>query len=123
MLIKVESPGVCHSDIHLWEGGYEDVEGRFLKARDRGLTYPLIPGHEVVGIVESLGEEGQDRFKKNDKVLGYPWIGEGLCPVCRTGEENLCDNPRSLGIYSDGERSKYKRLVNIVGSVFQQSKS
>jgi propanol-preferring alcohol dehydrogenase len=69
VLIKVESPGVCYSDIHLWEGGYEDVEGRFLKATDRGLTYPLIPGHEVVGIVESLGEEGQDRFKKMIRFL------------------------------------------------------
>lgn len=46
-----------------------DVEGRFLKATDRGLTYPLIPGHEVVGIVESLGEEGQDRFKKMIRFL------------------------------------------------------
>ena len=42
------------------------------------------------------------RFNKNEKVLVYPWIGEGLCPACRAGEENLCDKPRSLGVYTDG---------------------
>jgi propanol-preferring alcohol dehydrogenase len=107
VLIKVESSGVCHSDIHLWEGGYEGIEGKFLKTTDRGVSYPLTPGHEVAGLVDTLGEEGQDRFKKNDKVLVYPWIGEGLCPACRAGEENLCDKPRSLGIYNDGGYADY----------------
>lgn len=78
VLIKVESSGVCHSDIHLWEGGYEGIEGKFLKTTDRGVPYPLTPGHEVAGMVDNLGEEGRDRFSKNDKVLVYPWIGEGM---------------------------------------------
>jgi propanol-preferring alcohol dehydrogenase len=107
VLIRVQSAGVCHSDIHLWEGGYEGVEGKFLKTTDRGVKYPLTPGHEVAGVIDSLGEDTQDRFKKNEKVLVYPWIGEGLCPACRAGEENLCDKPRSLGIYNDGGYSDY----------------
>ncbi|MGH9982326.1 MAG: alcohol dehydrogenase [Nitrososphaeraceae archaeon] len=107
VLVKVESSGVCHSDIHLWEGGYEGIEGKFLKTTDRGVTYPLTPGHEVAGVIDSLGEEAEDRFKKNAKVLVYPWIGEGLCPACRAGEENLCDKPRSLGIYNDGGYADY----------------
>src|SRR5215218_9989083 len=45
VLVKVEACGVCHSDIHLWEGGYEGPEGEFLKATNRGVRYPLIPGH------------------------------------------------------------------------------
>src|SRR5215210_6483976 len=106
VLIKVESSGVCHSDIHLWEGGYEGPEGQFLKTTDRGVKYPLTPGHEIAGIVDSLGEEAEG-FTKNEKVLVYPWIGEGRCPACRIGQENLCDKPRSLGIYMDGGYAEY----------------
>jgi propanol-preferring alcohol dehydrogenase len=109
VLVKIQSSGVCHSDIHLWQGGYEGPGGQFLKTTDRGVTYPLTPGHEVSGIVENIGEEVQQqgRILKKDKVLVYPWIGEGLCPACRLGEENLCDNPRSLGIYKDGGYAEY----------------
>src|SRR5919197_3640663 len=106
VLVKVHSSGVCHSDIHLWEGGYQSSKGQFLKTTDRGVKYPLTPGHEIAGIVDSLGEEAQG-FTKDEKVLVYPWIGEGLCPACRSGEENLCDKPRSLGIYMDGGYAEY----------------
>jgi propanol-preferring alcohol dehydrogenase len=107
VLIKVESSGVCHSDIHLWEGGYNGPEGQFLKTTDRGVKYPLTPGHEVAGTVDNIGEEAEGRFSKNEKVLVFPWIGEGLCPACRVGEENLCDKPRSLGVYTDGGYAEY----------------
>jgi propanol-preferring alcohol dehydrogenase len=106
VLVKVQSSGVCHSDIHLWEGYYEGVGGQQLKTTDRGVNYPLTPGHEVAGIVDSLGEQAEG-FNNNDKVLVYPWIGEGLCPACRIGEENLCDKPRSLGVYMDGGYAEY----------------
>jgi propanol-preferring alcohol dehydrogenase len=107
VLVKVHSSGVCHSDIHLWEGGYEGPHGLFLKTTDRGVKYPLTPGHEIAGSVDILGEEAEGRFNKNEKVLVYPWIGEGLCPACRAGEENLCDKPRSLGVYVDGGYAEY----------------
>jgi alcohol dehydrogenase, propanol-preferring len=61
----IKSLSVCHSDIHLWEGGYEGIAEQFLKITDRGVKYPLTPGHEVAWVV----------------VLVYPWIGEGLCPA------------------------------------------
>jgi propanol-preferring alcohol dehydrogenase len=93
VLVKVQSSGVCHSDIHLWERGYQGPEGQFLKTTDRGVKYPLTPRHEVAGLVDSVGDEVEG-FRKNEKVLVFPWIGEGLCPACRVGEENLCDNPR-----------------------------
>ena len=75
VLVKVHSSGVCHSDIHLWEGGYEGPHGLFLKTIDRGVKYPLTPGHEIAGTVDTLGEQAEG-FSKNDKVLVYPWIGE-----------------------------------------------
>jgi alcohol dehydrogenase, propanol-preferring len=49
-----------------------------------------------------MGEELDGQFNKNDKVLVYPWVGDGVCRACIGGDENLCDNPRSLGIYNDG---------------------
>jgi propanol-preferring alcohol dehydrogenase len=106
VLIKIQSSGVCHSDVHVWEGYYEGIDGQPLKTADRGVKYPLTPGHEIAGIVDGLGEQVEG-FSKNDKVLVYPWIGEGLCPACRFGEENLCDKPRSLGIYTDGGYAEY----------------
>ena len=111
ILIKVQSSGVCHSDVHVWEGYYEGIGGQPLKTTDRGVKYPLTPGHEIAGIVDSLGEQVEG-FSKNEKVLVYPWIGEGMCPACRIGEENLCDKPRSLGIYNDGGYAEYVLVPN-----------
>src|ERR671920_2197247 len=111
VLIKVQSSGVCHSDIHLWEGYYEGIGGQRLKTTDRGVKYPLTPGHEIAGVIDSLGDQAEG-FSKNEKVLVYPWIGEGLCPACRIGEENLCDKPRSLGIYNDGGYADYVLVPN-----------
>jgi propanol-preferring alcohol dehydrogenase len=111
VLIKVNSSGVCHSDIHLWEGGYEGPSGQFLKTTDRGVKYPLTPGHEIAGTVESMGDEAEG-FNKNERVIVFPWIGEGLCPACRIGQENLCDKPRSLGIYTDGGYADYVLIPN-----------
>ena len=119
VLVKVLASGVCHSDIHLWEGGYEGPGGQFLKTTDRGVKYPVTPGHEIAGSIEAISEESQSLFAKGDKVLVYPWVGEGTCPACRIGEENLCDKPRSLGIYVDGGYAdhvlvpSYRYLVKI----------
>lgn len=113
VLVRVLSAGVCHSDVHLWEGGYEGPERQFLKTTDRGVKYPLTPGHEIAGIVQDIGEDatpmliGNEAIRKDEEVIVYPWIGDGVCPACRSGEENLCDNPRSLGIYADGGYADY----------------
>ncbi|HEX7208885.1 MAG TPA: alcohol dehydrogenase catalytic domain-containing protein, partial [Nitrososphaeraceae archaeon] len=118
VLVRVESAGVCHSDLHLWEGGYAGPQGVFMKVEDRGVRFPLIPGHEVAGRIEEIGESVTG-FQTGERVLVYPWIGEGLCPACRVGEENLCDLPRTLGIYQDGGYSElilvpsHKYLVKI----------
>jgi propanol-preferring alcohol dehydrogenase len=71
VLVKLESSGVCHSDIHLLEGGYQGSGGQFLKATDRGVKYPLTPGHEFAGMVESMGEEAEG-FNKNERVIVFP---------------------------------------------------
>lgn len=111
ILVKVQSVGVCHSDVHVWEGYYEGISGQQLKTTDRGVKYPLTPGHEIAGIVDSLGEQVEG-FSKYEKVLVYPWVGEGMCPACKIGQENLCDKPRSLGIYKDGGYAEYVLVPN-----------
>ena len=55
VIIRVKSTGVCHSDLHLWEGGYDTGDG-FMKVTDRGVKFPVTPGHEVVGTVEQIGD-------------------------------------------------------------------
>ena len=106
VLIKVKSVGVCHSDLHLWEGGYDLGDGQFMKVTDRGVKYPVTPGHEIVGIIEDMGE-GVSNVSKGDEVLVFPWIGCGECPACKVGNENLCDAPKSMGVFQDGGYSDY----------------
>ena len=52
VLVKIQSSGVCHSDLHVWEGYYEGIGGQQIKTTDRGVKYPLTPGHEIAGIVD-----------------------------------------------------------------------
>ncbi len=106
VLIKIKATGVCHSDLHLWEGGYDLGDGTFMKVTDRGVKYPVIPGHEIVGTVHGTGSDVQG-ITVGDNVLVYPWIGCGQCPACSAGNENLCDTPKSLGVFQNGGYAEY----------------
>ena len=105
VLVKVKAVGVCHSDLHLWEGGYDTGDG-FMKVTDRGVKFPVIPGHEIVGTVTEIGSTVQG-IAVGDNVLVYPWIGCGVCVACRVGNDNLCDAPRSLGVFQNGGYAEY----------------
>ena len=109
VLVKVNSVGVCHSDLHLWEGGYDLGDGQFMKVTDRGVKYPVTPGHEIVGTVEDIGNTVSG-IEKGDQVLVYPWIGCGECPACKVKNENLCDAPKSMGVFQDGGYSDYSLI-------------
>ena len=106
VLVKVNSVGVCHSDLHLWEGGYDLGDGQFMKVTDRGVKYPVTPGQEIVGTVEDIGNNVSS-IEKGDQVLVFPWIGCGECPACKVKNENLCDTPKSMGVFQDGGYSDY----------------
>ncbi len=60
--------------MHLWEGGYDLGDGQFMKVTDRGVKYPVTPGHEIARYVEEMGSNVKD-YSKGDEVLVYPWIG------------------------------------------------
>jgi len=108
VLLKVKAAGVCHSDLHIWEGGYELGHGRKpLSLKDRGVSLPLTMGHETVGEIIAFGPDVKESDKGNlkigDVVLAYPWLGCGKCKTCLGGDENMCIvKPSALGVYCDG---------------------
>jgi D-arabinose 1-dehydrogenase-like Zn-dependent alcohol dehydrogenase len=106
VLLRVLAAGVCHSDLHIWEGVYDLGGGKQLKLTDRGLTLPLTMGHETVGEVVAVGPDVRD-VKVGDRRLAYPWIGCGECKVCRRGDEQLCLKPRFLGVFRPGGYSDH----------------
>jgi D-arabinose 1-dehydrogenase-like Zn-dependent alcohol dehydrogenase len=101
VLLRTLAAGVCHSDLHIWEGHYDLGGGKKLTVKDRGLVPPLTMGHEIVGEVAALGPEAKG-VKIGDKRLAHPWIGCGTCAVCRRGDEQLCMTPRFLGVQKPG---------------------
>jgi D-arabinose 1-dehydrogenase-like Zn-dependent alcohol dehydrogenase len=101
VLLRVMAAGVCHSDIHIWDGYYELGGGKRLQLLERGIKLPLTMGHENVGEVVAIGPDAKG-VKVGDIRLVNPWIGCGECVVCKVGEENLCKTPRNLGVFTDG---------------------
>jgi propanol-preferring alcohol dehydrogenase len=95
ILIKVSCCGVCHTDLHV-------VEGELSEAKP-----DLIPGHEVVGVVERAGERAE-RFRAGQRV-GAAWLRSacGECRFCRSGRENLCETARFNGYHADGGYAEY----------------
>ena len=90
VLIAVRACAVCRTDLHILDGELTQPK------------LPLVPGHEIVGVVVERGAE-VDRFEIGDRV-GVPWLGWtcGVCDYCRGGRENLCDNARFTGYQIDG---------------------
>ena len=100
VLVRVTAAGVCHSDVHLWEG-YFDMGGGNKYSTEKTMAPPRTMGHEIVGVVEAVGPESKGA-KVGDKAVVYPWIGCGKCWYCEHGSENLCPTPRALGVNNDG---------------------
>ena len=111
-MLKVKAAGVCHSDLHIWQGGYDLGHGRKpLSLKDRGVSLPLTMGHETVGEVVAFGPDAKG-VKVGDVRLVYPWLGCGKCDKCLSDEENMCLKPNSLGVYCDGGYSDYIMVPN-----------
>jgi propanol-preferring alcohol dehydrogenase len=101
VLLKMLAAGVCHSDLHIWDGYYEIGGGKRLMLADRGIKLPLTMGHENVGEVVAFGPEAKG-VKVGDVRLVNPWMGCGQCKVCERGDENLCLKPQNVGVFSQG---------------------
>jgi alcohol dehydrogenase, propanol-preferring len=105
VLVRVVSAGICHTDLHLIDGGYDLGRGETLYAKDRGVKLPLTLGHEIVG--RRVTGSGKQEQLSRQNYLVYPWIGCGVCRPCSSGEENLCAQPRTVGIFRDGGYAEY----------------
>src|SRR5437868_12992063 len=102
VLLKMLAAGVCHSDLHIWDGYYEIGGGKKLMLADRGIKLPLTMGHENVGEVVAVGPDAKD-VKVGDVRLVYPWLGCGECAICKTGDEQLCrTKTASIGVFRAG---------------------
>jgi D-arabinose 1-dehydrogenase-like Zn-dependent alcohol dehydrogenase len=101
IVLRVLASGVCHTDLHVWEGYYDLGGGRRMNFADRGLTPPVTLGHEIVGEVAAVGPDAKG-VSPGDVRLIYPWIGCGECHICRRGDEHLCTSSRYLGIFRPG---------------------
>jgi propanol-preferring alcohol dehydrogenase len=90
VLVRIMACGICRTDLHIIDGELENPK------------LPLIPGHEIIGWVEELGE-GQHNLQKGD-IVGIPWLGYtcGQCKYCLKHQENLCERALFTGYTIDG---------------------
>jgi D-arabinose 1-dehydrogenase-like Zn-dependent alcohol dehydrogenase len=120
VLVRVVRSGVCHSDLHIWEGFFDLGGGKRFYVKDRGCVPPVTVGHEPFGVVEALGELARG-VAVGDRRIVYPWIGCGRCAVCADGDDNLCLAPRFIGVTRPGAYATHlvvpdpKYLVDATG--------
>lgn len=95
MLIKVLACGICRTDLHVIDGELPNP------------ALPLIPGHEIVGIIVRAGSNVTG--KKPGDLVGIPWLGYtcGICRYCTRQQENLCENARFTGYTMNGGYAEY----------------
>jgi propanol-preferring alcohol dehydrogenase len=95
LLVRVATCAVCRTDLHVVDGELPDPK------------LPLIPGHQIVGRIEQIGE-GVEGFSAGDRV-GIPWLGwtDGECVYCRSNRENLCDRAKFTGYTIDGGYAEF----------------
>ena len=93
--VKIEACGICHSDAFVKEGGFP------------GLEYPRVPGHEVAGVIDALGDD-VDHWQAGQRV-GVGWHGGHCfsCDSCRRGDFVTCANQQICGISYDGGYAEY----------------
>jgi alcohol dehydrogenase, propanol-preferring len=96
LLVRIATCAVCRTDLHVVDGELPEPK------------LPLIPGHQIVGRVEEVGEGANSKFQIGDRV-GIPWLGwtDGECAYCRSNRENLCDRARFTGYTIDGGYAEF----------------
>jgi alcohol dehydrogenase, propanol-preferring len=96
LLVRISACAVCRTDLHVVDDELPNPK------------LPLIPGHQIVGRVEEIGEAVNSKFQIGDRI-GIPWLGwtDGECAFCRSGRENLCDNARFTGYTIDGGYAEF----------------
>jgi D-arabinose 1-dehydrogenase-like Zn-dependent alcohol dehydrogenase len=119
--VRVTRAGVCHSDVHIWDGYFDLGGGKRFYVKERGCVPPFTLGHEPFGVVEAVGPKAKG-VKPGQRRIVYPWIGCGKCAVCKAGQDNYCvSGIRFLGVSRPGAYSTHllvpdpKYLVDATG--------
>jgi D-arabinose 1-dehydrogenase-like Zn-dependent alcohol dehydrogenase len=106
VLVRITRSGVCHSDLHIWDGYFDWGGGKRFYVKERGCVPPFTLGHEPFGVVEALGPRARG-VKVGQKRIVYPWIGCGKCATCKAGQDNYCLKSRYLGVNVPGAYSTH----------------
>ncbi len=121
VLVRITRSGVCHSDLHIWDGYFDLGGGKRFYVKDRGCVPPFTLGHEPFGVVEAIGPKAKG-VKVGQKRIVFPWIGCGKCAVCKDGLDNYCvSGTRFLGVNRAGAYASHvlvphpKYLVDSAG--------
>ena len=106
VLVRITRSGVCHSDLHIWDGYFDWGGGKRFYVKERGCVPPFTLGHEPFGVVEAMGSSVSrldKKLKVGQKKLVYSWIGCGKCAICASGQDNYCvSGSRFLGVNRPG---------------------
>jgi NAD+-dependent secondary alcohol dehydrogenase Adh1 len=100
VIVKVGAAGLCRTDLHIWEGQFEQAQ------QEASLSRPYSPGHENAGWVEAVGD-AVTNVAPGDKVILHPLITCGLCRACRDGDDVHCENQRFPGLFAEGGFAQY----------------
>jgi 2-desacetyl-2-hydroxyethyl bacteriochlorophyllide A dehydrogenase len=95
VLVKLKYVGFCGSDLSTYLGKNPMVQ------------YPRVPGHEISGIIESVGKGTPDRFSAREPVTVVPYTNCGQCPSCRRGRSYACQFNQTLGVQRNGAMQEY----------------
>ena len=106
VLLEIDACGVCHSDLHIWDGYFDLGGGNKATLSERGVKLPLTMGHEIVGRVAALGPAATG-VGIGDRRIAYPWLGCGACDACARGDDIMCLKPKYLGTRVDGGYSDH----------------
>jgi len=115
VLLRIKVCGVCHTDLHTVEGELPEVK------------LPIIPGHQVVGVVEKRGKD-VSRFKEGERV-GVAWLYSSCtqCGYCTRENENLCESARFTGYHVNGGYAEYivvpEKFGYVIPSVFSDEEA
>ena len=102
VLVRITRSGVCHSDLHIWDGYFDLGGGKKFYVKDRGCIPPFTLGHEPFGVVEAIGPKAKG-VKVGQKRIVFPWIGCGKCAICKAELDNYCvSGSRFLGVNRAG---------------------
>ncbi len=107
VLMRITRSGVCHSDLHIWEGYFDLGGGKRFYVKERGCVPPFTLGHEPLGVVEAVGSRVSKSLIGKKRLI-HPWIGCGKCAVCKAGQDNYCvSGTRILGVNRAGGYSTH----------------